>query len=361
MIIKALQLKDFRNYENLDIGFSGKTNIFYGDNAQGKTNILESIFLMATTKSYRGAKEKEMIRHDSGESHIRIVMNKMGADHRLDMHLKKNSPKGAAIDGIPIRKSSELYGMLHVISFSPEDLTLIKNGPSERRRFMDMELCQLDRVYFSNLASYGKALAQRNNLLKQIDRDRALAATIDIWNEQLVKYGTEIIKAREDFINSLAPVLCKKHESISSGKEKLRIEYVKNTREEEFLEKLEKSLDRDIYLKATSYGPHKDDLAFFINDDNVRIYGSQGQQRTAALSLKLSEIELVKNRIGDSPVLLLDDVLSELDRNRQNSLLNEIKEVQTFITCTGLEEFIESRSSDNRIFHIEGGKVILGG
>ena len=357
MIVKALQLKDFRNYESLDIEFSENTNILYGNNAQGKTNVLESVFLMATTKSHRGAKEKEMIRHGADESHIRILMNKNGADHRMDMHLKKNSPKGAAIDGIPIRKSSELYGMLHVISFSPEDLNLIKNGPSERRRFMDMELCQLDKVYFSNLAGYGKALAQRNNLLKQIDRDKSLLSTVDIWNRQLVKYGTEIIKARADFINSLGPVIEKKHNSISSGKEKLRLEYVKNTHEDEFTEKLEKSLERDIYLKATSAGPHKDDLAFFINDDNVRVFGSQGQQRTAALSLKLSEIELVKTRIGDSPILLLDDVFSELDRERQNCLLDEITDVQTFITCTGLEEFVKSRG-DGKKFHISEGRVI---
>ena len=358
MIIKALQLKDFRNYQSLDVDFSDTVNIFYGDNAQGKTNILESLFLMATTKSYRGSKEKEMIRLGKDESHIRLIIEKDEVDHTMDMHLKKNSPKGAAIDGRLIRRTSELYGILHVISFSPEDLNLIKDGPSERRRFMDMELCQLDKVYFSNLSNYNKVLQQRNNLLKQLSFDKSLLPTIEVWNMQLVNFGKEIIRIRREFINSLLPIIEEKHNSISGGKETLKLEYKANVTEDNFAAQLEKNIERDIYLKATSCGPHKDDLAFFINDNNVRVYGSQGQQRSATLSLKLSEIELVKNKINDTPVLLLDDVLSELDRNRQTCLLSEIENVQTFITCTGLEEFIESQKQNNKVFHVVGGKIV---
>ena len=358
MIIEGMRLKDFRNYENLDISFSEGINIFYGDNAQGKTNLLEAIFLASTTKSPRGSKEREMIRLGCEEAHIRLYMTKQDVGHKIDMHLKKNNPKGAAIDGIRIKKSTELYGMLHVISFSPEDLHVIKMGPSERRRFMDMELCQLDRIYTSNLQSYNRVVFQRNNLLKQLGYDKSLEGTLEVWNEQLIGFGSEIIKTRKRFIEELLPILEKKHEGISGGKEKLEIRYVPNVTPENFREKLNENLEREIFLKQTLYGPHKDDLGFFINGDAVRVYGSQGQQRSAALSLKLAEIELVKRKINDRPVLLLDDVLSELDRKRSLSLFKEIQDVQTFLTCTGLEEFIEKERESKKVFHVAAGKII---
>lgn len=357
MIIESIRLKNFRNYDSLEAEFSKNINIFYGDNAQGKTNILESIFLSATTKSHRGSKEREMIRLGEDEAHIRLYMNKKNVGHKIDMHLKKNNPKGAAIDGLKIKRSSDLYGLLHVISFSPEDLQLVKNGPSERRRFMDMELCQLDRMYISSLMSYNKALFQRNNLLKQLSVNRELFPTLEIWNEQLVRYGKEIIESRKKFIEELNSISMAKHLRLSSGKENLRLEYKPDVDPESFGKKLEENTERDIMLKQTNSGPHRDDIVFFINDNNVRNYGSQGQVRSVALSLKLSEIELVKNRINDTPVLLLDDVLSELDRSRQLSLFDETEGVQTFITCTGLEEFIEKQKEDKRIFHVEGGKI----
>lgn len=357
MYIKSIQLQDFRNYESLNVNFSEGINILYGDNAQGKTNLLEAIFMAATTKSYRGSKEKEVIRMTKDEAHIRLVMNKAENDRRIDMHLKKNNSKGVAIDGLRISKSSELYGLLHVISFSPEDLAIVKSGPSERRRFLDMELCQLDRLYIRDLYNYNKTLVQRNNLLKQLDRDKSLIDTISVWDESLAGYGVNIIKRRRAFIEEIKNLLREKHAKISGGLENLLIEYKPNTEEDNFREKLKTSLERDMFLKATSAGPHKDDINFYINGDNVRSFGSQGQQRSTALSLKLAEIELVKKTIGDSPVLLLDDVLSELDRNRQMALLNETEEVQTFITCTGLEEFVEKQKRDRKIFHVVGGRL----
>ena len=357
MIINSIKLKNFRNYESLEAEFSEDINIFYGDNAQGKTNILEAIFLSATTKSHRGSKEREMIRLGEDEAHIRLNMCRKKMEHKIDMHLKKNSPKGAAIDGLKIRKSSELYGLLHVISFSPEDLQLVKNGPSERRRFMDMELCQLDKIYISNLSSYNKALMQRNNLLKQLGFNRELLGTLDIWDEQLVRFGSEIIKTRKKFIEELNETAAAKHYKLSSGKENLRLEYKPYAEAENFEKKLKESLERDLNLKQTNVGPHKDDINFYINENNVRNYGSQGQIRSVALSLKLSEIELVKRKINDTPVLLLDDVLSELDRSRQLSLFSETEGVQTFITCTGLEEFIEKQRKDNKVFHVVSGSV----
>lgn len=357
MVIKSLSLSDFRNYENLDISFSDGTNILYGDNAQGKTNLLESIFVAATTKSCRGGKDREMIMLGREESHIRVNILKRDVPHRIDMHLKKNNPKGAAIDGIRIKKGSELYGMLHVISFSPEDLSIIKNGPSERRKFMDMELCQLDRFYISCLSDYNRALFQRNNLLKQIPYNRDLISTIDVWNSQLAGFGKRIIEARKQFIAEIAEIASEKHRQITNGRENLQITYKPDCEEDGLEKKLSSSIDRDIEMRMTMCGPHRDEISFEINGSNVRIYGSQGQKRSAALSLKLSEIELVKRKINDTPVLLLDDVLSELDRKRQERLLAEIGSLQTFITCTGVEEFVENRKSVDSIFHVENGRI----
>ncbi|MDD6101953.1 MAG: DNA replication/repair protein RecF [Clostridiales bacterium] len=358
MLVNSLKLKNFRNYDELSVNFSKGINIFYGDNAQGKTNLIEAIMVAATTKSLRGSKDREMISLSSDESHIRLDIEKNDCFHRIDMHLKKNNPKGVAIDGLKIKKSAELYGLLHVIAFSPEDLSMIKNGPAERRRFMDIELCQLDRVYLSCLTGYNRILVQRNNLLKQISVNPSLKDTMDVWDKQLIYYGCELIKSRKNFIDEISGILKEKHGILSEGEEILDIKYNPDTEESDFENKLKSALQRDIIYKTTTCGPHRDDLSFFINDKNVRNYGSQGQQRSVALSLKLSEIELVKKRINDNPVFLLDDVLSELDRKRQTKLLSEIVNIQTFITCTGLEEFVETRKNYDSIFHVEKGKLI---
>lgn len=357
MIVKSLELSNFRNYENLSLTFSPENNIMYGDNAQGKTNILEAIYLCATTKSHKGSKEKEMIRLGEEESHIRMFVERDSITHRLDMHLKKNKPKGVAIDGIPIKKSGELFGIVNVVFFSPEDLSIIKDGPSERRRFIDMELCQLDRVYLHNLINYNKVLNQRNNLLKQISFNQSLLDTIYVWDEQLVNYGTQIINARSKFIQDINEIVIDLHDKLSNGREKLCIHYEPNTTAEEFANKLSKSLDRDVALKVTNVGPQRDDLSFFVNDRDIRKFGSQGQQRTAALSLKLSEIELVKKVTRDTPILLLDDVLSELDRSRQNQLLDSIGDIQILLTCTGVEEFVTNRMMTEKIYRVTNGSV----
>ena len=357
MIVKSLELSNFRIYETLSLCFSKENNILYGDNAQGKTNVLEAIFLCATTKSHKGSKEKEMIRLGEEDSHIRMFVERDSITHRLDMHLKKNKPKGVAIDGIPIKKSAELFGIVNVVFFSPEDLSIIKDGPSERRRFIDMELCQLDRVYLHNLINYNKVLNQRNNLLKQIGFNKGLLDTIYVWNEQLVNYGTQIIKARSQFVQNINEIVVNLHQKLSDGREHLYIAYEPNTSADEFATKLEKSLERDIALKVTNVGPQRDDLSFYVNDRDIRKFGSQGQQRTAALSLKLSEIELVKKITGDKPVLLLDDVLSELDRNRQNQLLDSIADIQIILTCTGVEEFVTKRMKTEKIYKVTNGSV----
>jgi DNA replication and repair protein RecF len=357
MIVKSLELKDYRNYNNLNIQFSNGTNILYGENAQGKTNILEAIYLCGTTKSHKGSKDREMIMFNEEEAHVRIILEKNKSSHKIDLHLKKNKAKGVAIDGIPIKRQSELFGMLNIVFFSPEDLYIIKNGPGERRRFMDLELCQLDKIYLNNLTNYNRVLLQRNNLLKQISLNPKLSETLSIWNEKLVEYGCQIIESRKDFILRLNSLVGEIHQKLTGGKETLVLQYEPNVKAMDFEGKLQKALERDLALKMTNVGPHRDDLCFLIDNIDIRKYGSQGQQRTAALSCKLSEIELVKSVIKESPILLLDDVLSELDRQRQTHLLNSIGDIQTIITCTGLEEFINHRFQFNKVFHVENGSV----
>ena len=357
MIVKSLELKDYRNYNNLNMQFHSGTNILYGENAQGKTNILEAIYLCGTTKSHRGSKDKEIVMFHEEEAHVRVILEKNQIPHRIDLHLKKNKAKGVAIDGIPIKRQSELFGMLNLVLFSPEDLYIIKNGPSERRRFLDIELCQLDKIYLSNLTNYNKVLIQRNNLLKQISFNRNLMDTLYVWDEKLMEYGRKIIETRNDFIIRLNDLVGQIHKRLTGGKEELILHYEPNVKCSDFEGKLKKSLERDLALKMTNVGPHRDDLNFMSADVDIRKYGSQGQQRTAALSCKLAEIDLVKSVIKENPILLLDDVLSELDRQRQTHLLNSIGDIQTIITCTGLEEFINHRFQYNKIFQVVNGAV----
>ena len=355
MIIKTLELADFRNYETLNISFDKGTNILFGDNAQGKTNILEAIYISATTKSHKGSKDKEIIHFDKEEAHIRTYLEKEDVEYRVDMHLRKNKSKGIAIDGQKIKKAADLLGLLNVVFFSPEDLSIIKNGPAERRRFADIELCQLDSFYLYNLNNYNKIINQRNKLLKDMYFNQNLKETVNIWDSQLVSYGSKIIERREAFADQLCEIIGDIHKKLSGGKEDLIVKYEPDVRIDDFESRMKENQEKDIRFKLTSTGPHRDDFSFIVNGIDIRKYGSQGQQRTAALSLKLSEIELVKKMTKDTPLLLLDDVLSELDSNRQNYLLNSIGDIQTIITCTGLDEFINNRFKINRVYNITNG------
>ena len=357
MIIKSIELSNFRNYENLEIHFDHGTNILYGDNAQGKTNILEAAFLSGTTKSHKGSKDKEMIRFDCEEAHIRTVVEKNEKEYQIDMHLRTRGSKGVAVNKIPIKRASELFGILNIVFFSPEDLNIIKNGPAERRRFLDAELCQLDKLYLSDLTKYNKILNQRNKLLKDIYYRPDLMETLSVWDEQLLETGKRIIKRRKVFIEELNEIIGQIHSNISGGKEHLILKYEPNIDDIFFADELLKAKQKDLKLCQTTVGPHRDDMLFSVNDIDIRKYGSQGQQRTSALSLKLAEIEIVKNSIHNTPVLLLDDVLSELDSNRQNYLLNSISDIQTIITCTGLEEFVRNRFHINKVFQVINGEV----
>lgn len=357
MVIQSLELENFRNYEALHMELDGGTNIFYGDNAQGKTNILEAVYLSATTKSHKGSKDRELIRFGCQEAHIRSRIRKNSQEYQIDMHLKKNKSKGIAINRLPIKKASELFGIINIIFFSPEDLNIIKNGPSERRRFLDSELCQVDKIYLYHLTNYNKTVSQRNRLLKSISFQKDLLDTLSVWDSQLVHYGSLLIEKRRSFTAQLNEMMREIHAQLSGGKEELCLTYEPNVTEETFEESLFGFRNRDLLQMVTSAGPHKDDLCFYVNGMDIRKYGSQGQQRTAALSLKLAEIELVRRMIHDKPVLLLDDVLSELDQNRQNYLLDSIGGIQTMITCTGLDEFINNRFPMNQVYRVKEGSV----
>ena len=357
MIVKSVQLSDYRNYESLDIKFDSGINILYGDNAQGKTNVLESIYMSGTTKSHKGSKDKETIRFGKDEAHIKTIVEKQGIEYKIDMHIKKHKTKGIAINQMPIKKASDLFGVLNLIFFSPEDLNIIKDGPAERRRFLDLELCQLDKIYLHNLSKYNKVLNQRNKLLKDMYNNPELRGTLDIWDQQLITYGTKIIQRRRQFVEELNTIIFTIHKRLSGNKEELTLVYEPDCTDSIYAQKLCEAREKDERFGSTSVGPHRDDVSFVIGNIDIRKYGSQGQQRTAALSLKLAEIELVKKIIHDEPILLLDDVLSELDSNRQNQLLNSLSTTQTIITCTGLDEFIRNRLKVHKVFHVVNGVI----
>ena len=344
----------------LNLDFDCSANIFYGDNAQGKTNILEALYITGTTKSHRGAKDRDLIQFEKDEAHIETVIEKRKIRYQIDMHLKKNSPKGIAINKIPIRKAGELFGIVNFVFFSPEDLNIIKNGPAERRRFIDLELSQLDKIYFNNLSNYNRIVNQRNHLLKEIgiENKKNLMETLEIWDLQLIEYGNRLIERRKQFIQDMNEIVSSVHRKLTGNRENIKIIYEPCNGNIPLEQTIKKNRERDLRMKSTSSGPHRDDICIMHDRMDIRKFGSQGQQRTAALSLKLAEIELVKNTIGDTPVLLLDDVLSELDKHRQNYLLDSISDIQTLITCTGVEDFVNHRFSINKIFHVQDGQVL---
>ena len=274
------------------------------------------------------------------------------------MHLKKNSPKGIAIDKVPIRRAGELFGIVHFVFFSPEDLNIIKEGPAGRRRFIDLELSQLDKIYLNNLSNYNRIINQRNSLLKDIYGQKNLIETLDIWDMQLAEYGRKILERRQEFVKEVNGIISDIHYKLTGGKERITLTYESSLGNMTFEDALNKYRERDLRMKSTTAGPHRDDICFTTDTGlDIRRFGSQGQQRTSALSLKLSEIDLVKKNINNTPVLLLDDVLSELDSNRQNYLLNSISDIQTIITCTGLEEFVKNRFQVNKIFQVVSGQI----
>lgn len=355
MFIRSLTLQNYRNYENTKINFNDHINIIYGKNAQGKTNILEALYLCATSKSHRTSNVKELIKFNQDEGHVNVELVKDGHLEIIDVHLKKNNKKSIAVNKLPVRKFNELFGTMRIILFSPEDLGLIKNGPKDRRKFVDLELCQINPMYYHHLKNYYLVLKQRNNLLKMVKKNISLKDQLEGWDVQLIDHGKNIIKYRQNFIDDLNPFFTNKHNQIAGDVESCIMIYEKNVELDEFQNKLMRQVSYDISIGATSVGPHKDDIKFEINGVDIRKYGSQGQQRTAALALKLSEIEFIKENYDQTPILLLDDVLSELDEHRQSHLINYITDIQTIITCTGIEDFVNSNIRIENTIHIKNG------
>lgn len=358
MIIRSLKLSNYRNYGDEWFEFLPGTNVLYGDNAQGKTNVIEAVFFCAAGKSYKSAKDKEIISFENEESHIELVCEKEKTTRSIDIHLRKSGKKSIAVDKIPIRKAVDLFGIVHAVIFSPEDLSIIKGAPAQRRNFMDVELCQLDSVYTYNLINYNKVLLQKNSLLKQLEDNPSLGDTLPEWNKKLVEFGRVIIEKRKVFTDELNENVSFIHKGITGGNENLKISYTPSVSAEDFEKTVLSMQAREKAAKMSLYGPHRDDLCFTVNGSNLRSYGSQGQQRSAVLSLKLAEIDFIKKKTGDTPILLLDDVLSELDSSRQKKLLAGIAGIQTIITCTGLEELLDNKFKIDKTFFINKGHVL---
>lgn len=359
MYIKNLSLSSFRNIKNSSLGLKNGVNIIYGDNAQGKTNILESIYICATGRSHRTRLDRELVNFDENEAHIRLICEKNSMENKIDVHIRKNSKKGIAVNQIPIKKYGDLFGVLQVVFFSPEDLNLIKGAPSERRRFMDISICQLNNIYYYNLKQYYNVLKQRNNLLKEIQKDESKKSMLFMWDKQLISFGSKIIDLRRKYIDKVSSFARKRHLSITGGKEELVLRYKPNVSAENFEKKLSESIGRDIFLGSTQVGIHKDEIEFFINGNDTKTYGSQGQQRTAVLCAKFAQTDVVFDETGVRPVLLLDDVFSELDEKRQTYLINSICDMQTLITCTGLEKNIEKFFKNALFIYVRDGEISL--
>ena len=360
MFIKRLQMLNYRNYNALDIELCPNVNVFMGDNAQGKTNILEAIYYCAFAKSHRTSKDKELINWNGEHAFISVDVGRERLDKRIDISILKDGKKSIRINKIKIKKIGELFGNFNVVMFSPEDLRIIKDSPGVRRKFIDMELCQLNPKYYYNLVQYNKVLNERNILLRNRNTSSEM---LEIYDMQLVEFGYNIIRDRVKYIESLNKYAEKIHSDITSGKEKINFKYISTIKDlenikENFYTLLEKNRSKDCDRGITSIGPHRDDFFVYINDIDTKSYGSQGQQRTAVLTMKFSSLEIIKELTGEFPVLLLDDVLSELDFNRKKYILSTIGQIQTVITCTGIEDLYEYLDEKAKVFKVKNGEIV---
>ena len=360
MLIKEIELKDFRNYRELTISFSEDVNIFLGENAQGKTNLLEGIYLNGTAKSFKTSRDKEMVRFGQDYCVIRSLVEYGDDDHRIEIAITKDGKKAIKIDGVKVSRTSELLQKLYIVAFTPEDLKVVKEDPSKRRAFMDRELCQIRPGYLMELNNYRRTLRQRNACLKEDFTDPGL---LDIWDQELVISGGRILRMRKEFVERIDGISKDLHNKISGGRENLEIRYETDVdaeegkEEEVFLKVLRESRERDLATGTTNKGPHRDDLKISADDKDLRRFGSQGQQRTAALSLKLSEIRLIEEETEERPILLLDDVLSELDNERQKYLIHSLGENQMFITTTDLIGSVARSLPEGKVYQIHKGEI----
>ena len=360
MFIKRLQMLNYRNYNVLDISLGPHVNVFMGDNAQGKTNILEGIYYCAFARSHRTSKDRELINWRYDNALLSVTVGRERLDKRIDISILKDGKKAIQINKIKIKKIGELFGNFNVVMFSPEDLKIIKDSPGVRRKFIDMELCQLNPKYYYNLVQYNKVLNERNSILRNRNINKDI---LDIYDMQLVEFGYNIIIDRLEYIQKLNKYSTKIHSDITSGKEKIEFKYISTIKDlenikENFYSLLEKNRSRDCERGITSIGPHRDDFTVLINDIDTKSYGSQGQQRTAVLTIKFSSLKIIKELTGEHPVLLLDDVLSELDFSRKRYILSTIGDIQTIITCTGIEDLYEYLDDKSKVFKVKDGEIL---
>ncbi|MGY5237596.1 DNA replication/repair protein RecF [Clostridium tertium] len=360
MYIKRLQMLNYRNYKSLNITLGKNVNVFMGDNAQGKTNILEAIYYCAFAKSHRTSKDRELINWNSDSAYVSLLVGKDRLDKNIDINILKDGKKAIKINKIKVSKIGELFGNFNVVMFSPEDLKIIKDSPGVRRKFIDMELCQLNSKYYYNLVQYNKVLNERNVVLKNRKLDSEI---LDIYDIQLANFGYHIIIERLKYINKLNFYGKDIHKDISSGKENVEFKYISTIKdlediENNFYELLRRNRKKDIEKGTTSIGPHRDDFIVLINDVDTKSFGSQGQQRSAVLTIKFSSLKIIKEMTSEYPVLLLDDVLSELDFNRKRYILSTIGEIQTIITCTGIEDLTNYLDNSSRVFKVKEGEIL---
>lgn len=365
MHVENIRLINFRNYYSLNIDLNKKTNIFIGKNAQGKTNLLEAIYICATGRSFRTNRDKEIINFNKSEAYVGAQMDIGKFEKFIEIKMERDKTKRIRVNKTELKNYKELYSGLNVVVFSPEDLKLVKEGPGERRNFLDTEISQIKPVYSYNINRYNKILFQRNNLLRSNKFQKNIKSLLEIFDIQLAKIGTDIIIERNRYIDELSKISNITHNKITLSNENLELKYISNIEisdnklemEKSYVDKLSKNIDKDIESASTGLGPHRDDILMTINNKDLKTYGSQGQQRTVVLSIKLSEVELIKKERGIYPVLLLDDVFSELDEERRKYLIRSFQDMQTLITVTDAIDLKQMNNIEKSVFYIENGKL----
>ena len=354
MKVKNLKINNFRNIKHLNIDFDEKINVISGENAQGKTNILESIWLFCGAKSFRNSKESSFIKIGETQAKTEIDFNSFEILHNAKMEF--SDKRTVLLDNKALKSPSELAGNFSAVVFSPADLSLVREGPDKRRKFLDVCIGQIYPNYIDILRDYKRAVMQRNNIIKEYKYDGTISIMLDVFEEEIASKGIKIIEYRQKFLNFLNRYIDEIYYGISSGKEKIKSVYVANTDANMLKEELERSRKDDSFYGYTSAGPHRDDIELIINGTSARVYGSQGQQRSVAIALKLGSLNVFKEISGEYPVCLLDDVMSELDEQRQKYILNHIREWQTFITCCDPSNV--NRLVSGKVFNIRNGEVI---
>ena len=362
MRVQSLSLKNFRNYEQASITPDSGVTVFTGPNAQGKTNILEALHLCCLGRSHRTARDEELIRWGADSARVQILTQQMDGTHEVTILLSRSQKKKKTvrIGARPAERIGELFGHVCGVLFSPEDLSIVKDGPAERRRFLDMQLSQLRPQYFYSLQRAVRTLNQRNALLKEIAKHPSLLPTLDMWDEQLARVGAEIAQSRRQAIAFLDEEARRAHASLTDGREELRLWYISQTVDapdaaEQLLGRLRAARSEDLRRMTTTVGIHRDDMGVTINGKEARTFASQGQQRSAVLSLKLAQLEMAARETGEAPILMLDDVMSELDPQRRRQLIERIDRVQTFVTCTDLSDLAGARQGT--VYHVENGTL----